>query len=133
MDKISFEDFNLDEELLKAINILGFENPTKVQERVIPLALKNKDIVVKSQTGSGKTAAFGIPIAQLVDWEENKPQALVITPTRELTIQVREDIFNIGRFKILKVAAVYGQSPIYYQQRELKQKTHVVVVLQVDL
>lgn len=127
MEKRNFKDYGLDEELLKTIEILGFKSPTKVQEEVIPIGLKNKDIVVKSQTGSGKTAAFGIPICQLVDWEENKPQALVLTPTRELAIQVREDIFNIGRFKILKVAAVYGQSSFYYQERELKQKTHVVV------
>ena len=127
MEKISFKDYKLDDEILRAIEILGFKSPTKVQEEVIPIALRNKDIVVKSQTGSGKTAAFGIPLAQLVDWDENKPQALVLTPTRELAIQVREDIFNIGRFKILKVAAVFGQAPFYNQERELKQKTHVVV------
>ncbi len=127
MENKEFKDYKLDDELLKAIDILGFENPTKVQEEVIPLALENKDVVVKSQTGSGKTAAFGIPISQLVDWDENKPQALVITPTRELAIQVKEDIFNIGRFKVLKVAAIYGQASFYYQERELKQKTHIVV------
>lgn len=127
MEKVNFKDYNLDDELIKSIEILNFKSPTKVQQEVIPIALGNKDIVVKSQTGSGKTAAFGIPICQLVDWGENKPQALVITPTRELAIQVREDIFNIGRFKRLKVLAVYGQSPFYNQERELKQKTHIVV------
>ena len=127
MDKIAFKDYKLDDEILRSIDILGFKSPTKVQKEVIPIALAKKDIVVKSQTGSGKTAAFGIPICQLVNWDENKPQALVLTPTRELAIQVREDIFNIGRFKILKVAAVFGQAPFYNQERELKQKTHVVV------
>ncbi|TJX13926.1 DEAD/DEAH box helicase [Tissierella creatinini] len=93
----------------------------------MPSILDNKDIIVKSQTGSGKTAAFAIPICELVDWDENKPQALILTPTRELAIQVKEDIFNIGRFKRLKVAAVYGKAPISNQEKELKQKTHIVV------
>ena len=127
MMKANFKDFKLDSELLKAMEMLNFKALTKVQERVIPAVLDKKDIVVKSQTGSGKTAAFAIPICQLVDWEENKPQALVLTPTRELAIQVKDDIFNIGRFKRLKVAAVYGKAPFYDQAKELKQKTHVVV------
>lgn len=127
MTKINFKDFRLGEELLKAINLLNFANPTRVQELVIPSVLDNKDIIVKSQTGSGKTAAFAIPICELVDWDDNKPQALVLTPTRELAIQVKEDIFNIGRFRRLKVAAIYGKAPISNQEKELKQKTHIVV------
>lgn len=127
MAKINFKDFKLSEELLKAINLLNFANPTKVQEHAIPSILDNKDIIVKSQTGSGKTAAFAIPICELVNWDENKPQALILTPTRELAIQVKEDVFNIGRFKRLKVAAVYGKAPISNQEKELKQKTHIVV------
>ena len=111
MIKEDFNDYNLSGELLKAISILNFKDFTQVQKQVIPAVLAKKDVVVKSKTGSGKTAAYAIPICQLVDWEENKPQALVITPTRELAIQVKEDIFNIGRFKRLKVCAVYGKSP----------------------
>jgi len=122
-----FNQYQLCDELLKAIEKLNFENPTKVQEAVIPIALEKKDILCKAQTGSGKTAAFGIPICELLDWEENKPQALVLTPTRELALQVHEDIFNIGRFKRVKVSALYGKSPIRRQEKELKQKTHVVV------
>jgi superfamily II DNA/RNA helicase len=125
--KVKFSDYHLSNELLKAINMLNFESPTEVQEQVIPAILGQKDIIVKSQTGSGKTAAFAIPICQLVDWEENKPQALVLTPTRELAIQVKEDFFNIGRFKRLKVAAIYGGTSFYNQEKELKQKTHIVV------
>ncbi|HEY8805127.1 MAG TPA: DEAD/DEAH box helicase [Clostridium sp.] len=127
MVKENFNDYQLSSELLKAISMLNFKDLTKVQKQVIPAVLAQKDVVVKSQTGSGKTAAYAIPICQLVDWEENKPQALVLTPTRELAIQVKEDIFNIGRFKRLKVAAIYGKSPFYDQKKELKQKTHVVV------
>lgn len=122
-----FKDYNLSQELLDTIEILNYKSPTKVQKKVIPIALEGNDIIVKSQTGSGKTAAFAIPVSEMVNWEENKPQALVITPTRELAIQVREDFFNIGRFKRLKVAAIYGRAPFYRQQQELKQKTHIVV------
>ncbi|MBC2456865.1 MULTISPECIES: DEAD/DEAH box helicase [Clostridium] len=127
MIKANFNDYKLCNELLKAISMLNFRKLTKVQEQVIPIALEEKDIVVKSKTGSGKTASYAIPVCQLVDWEENKPQALVLTPTRELAIQVKEDFFNIGRFKRLKVAAIYGKSPFYDQEKELKQKTHIVV------
>ncbi len=123
----AFSNYKLNSEILKAVNMLNFNSPTKVQEKVIPAVLEQKDIIVKSQTGSGKTAAFAIPICELVEWDENKPQALVITPTRELAIQVKEDIFNIGRFKRIKVSAIYGKSPFYNQEKELKQKTHVVV------
>ncbi len=127
MTNKQFKDYKLSSELLETIKILNYKNPTKVQEKVIPLVLRDKDVVVKSQTGSGKTAAFAIPISERVDWEENKPQALVITPTRELAIQIRADFFNIGRFKRLKVVEVYGKSPFYNQERALKQKTHIVV------
>ena len=127
MIKANFKDYKLSIELLKAIDMLNFKDLTKVQKQVIPLVLSQKDIIVKSQTGSGKTGAYAIPICELVDWEENKPQALVLTPTRELAIQVKEDIFNLGRFKRLKVSAIYGQSPFYDQKKELKQKTHIVV------
>ncbi|HWQ42736.1 MAG TPA: DEAD/DEAH box helicase [Desulfosporosinus sp.] len=127
MIKRNFNDYQLSGEILKAISLLNFSSPTKVQEQVIPAVLAKKDIIVKSQTGSGKTAAFAIPICELVEWEQNTPQALVLTPTRELAVQVREDMFHIGRFKRLKVAAIYGKYPIHVQEKELKQKNHVVV------
>ncbi len=122
-----FKDYKLGTELLKSIDMLKYKEPTKVQHIVIPTVLENKDIVVKSKTGSGKTAAFAIPICEKIDWEENKPQALVLTPTRELAMQVREDFFNIGRFKRLKIVSVYGKHSFTTQQKDLKQKTHVVV------
>lgn len=127
MNNAKFSDFKLSDDLLKAIGMLGFDTPTQVQAQVIPVLLAGQDVIVKSQTGSGKTAAFAIPVCQAIDWEANKPQALVITPTRELAIQVKEDIFNISRFKRLKVAAVFGKSSFYNQEKQLKQKTHVVV------
>ncbi|MGL4912546.1 MAG: DEAD/DEAH box helicase, partial [Romboutsia sp.] len=127
MTKTNFKDYKLSNEILKALSILNYKNPTNVQEQVIPVALENKDILVKSQTGSGKTATFAIPLCELVDWEENKPQALILAPTRELAIQVKEDVFNIGRFKRIKVPALYGKSSFAMQEKELKQKTHIVV------
>ena len=127
MTEFTFGDLSIDPLLLKAIKLLGYTKPTEVQQALIPAVLEGRDCIVKSRTGSGKTAAFAIPLCQLSDWEENKPQALVLTPTRELALQVREDIFNIGRFKRIKAATVYGKSPFHLQAKELKQKTHIVV------
>ncbi|MFJ8265879.1 DEAD/DEAH box helicase [Peribacillus asahii] len=127
MRKRNFEDYNLSDEIKRALTVLKYEIPTEVQSDVIPLAMEKKDLVVKSQTGSGKTASFGIPICEMIEWEEKKPQAIILTPTRELAVQVREDITNIGRFKRIKAMAVYGKEPFAKQKEELKQKTHVVV------
>ncbi|MFI8705995.1 DEAD/DEAH box helicase [Bacillus sp. NPDC077411] len=127
MSPQSFNDYALSKEIVRALASLQYEKPTEVQEKVIPIALEKKDLVVKSQTGSGKTASFGIPLCEMVEWEENKPQALILTPTRELAAQVKEDITNIGRFKRIKATAVYGKSPFARQKLELKQKTHIVV------
>lgn len=127
MRKRSFADYYVSEEIKRALDVLKYECPTEVQSKVIPLALENKDLVVKAQTGSGKTASFGIPISDRIEWEKKKPQVLILTPTRELAVQVREDITNIGRFKRIKAVAVYGKEPFTKQRDELKQKTHVVV------
>lgn len=117
MSKRSFDEYNLSDEIKRALSVLKYESPTEVQGEVIPLALQKQDLVVKSQTGSGKTASFGIPICDMVDWEERNPQALILTPTRELAVQVREDITNIGRFKRIKAMAVYGKEPFAKQKR----------------
>jgi ATP-dependent RNA helicase DeaD len=127
MKSKSFNEYNLSNNIKKALENLHYTHATEVQASVIPVALQKKDIVVKSQTGSGKTASFGIPLCELVDWAENKPQALILTPTRELAAQVKEDITNIGRYKRIKATAVYGKSPFARQKLELKQKTHIVV------
>ncbi|CAH1190131.1 ATP-dependent RNA helicase DbpA [Paenibacillus auburnensis] len=127
MSELQFRDYDLNEEIIKALDVLGYHSPTEVQSKVIPAALKGQDLIVKSQTGSGKTASFGIPVCELVDWAENKPQVLVLTPTRELAAQVKEDITNIGRFKRIKAVALFGKQPFAPQKIELTQKTHVVV------
>ncbi|AZV49545.1 RNA helicase [Bacillus halotolerans] len=122
-----FKNYQISHDILRALEGLGYTEPTEVQRNVIPAAFERKDLVVKSQTGSGKTAAFGIPLCELADWDENKPQALVLTPTRELAVQVKEDITNIGRFKRIKATAVFGKSSFDKQKAELKQKSHIVV------
>ena len=123
----TFDKLKLSDDILKSLTGLGYTQPTEVQARVIPAVMTGEDVVVQSKTGSGKTASFGIPLCELVEWDENKPQVLILTPTRELALQIKEELAHIGRFKRLKVAAVYGKSPFKEQIRELKQKTHVVV------
>ncbi|RIW31623.1 ATP-dependent helicase [Bacillus salacetis] len=127
MSRNSFADYRVSEEIQRALEVLKYKTPTEVQSKVIPAALENQDLIVKAQTGSGKTASFGIPVSEMIEWEEKKPQALILTPTRELAVQVREDITNIGRFKRIKAVAVFGKEPFSKQRDELKQKTHVVV------
>lgn len=123
----SFKQFQLSKEIIGAIEKLGYSEPTTVQTEVIPALLAGENLIVKSQTGSGKTAAFAIPICERVQWEERKPQVLVLTPTRELASQIQQDIFNIGRYKRLKVEAIFGRSSYERQAYNLKQRTHVVV------
>ena len=127
MTELSFNEFNLNPDIIQALNKMNYLNPTEVQQKVIPVAMKNQDLVVKAQTGSGKTAAYGIPICHHIDWLQNKPQALILAPTRELAAQVREDMTNIGRFKRIKATAVYGKQSFAKQRVELKQKNHIVV------
>lgn len=121
-----FQDFGLSIEILEALNGLGYKKPTNIQQEVIPPMLAGKNIVAKAPTGSGKTAAFAIPICQNVRWEENAPQALVLEPARELAVQVSQEMFHTGRKKRLKVPAVFGGFPIDKQIRTLKQKSHIV-------
>ncbi|HHT96774.1 MAG TPA: DEAD/DEAH box helicase [Clostridiales bacterium] len=127
MDKDDFENYNLNDEIKDALKDMGYISPTKVQKEVIPLALQRIDLIVRSNTGSGKTAAYGIPICHQIDWMINKAQVLVLTPTRELAIQVKEDFTNIGRYKRVKATALLGGQSFQGQQIELKQKTHIVV------
>lgn len=127
MNRNQFASYGLTEDILETLRLLKYETPTPIQDRVIPLVLAGKDVIAKSQTGTGKTAAFAIPICQAVLWEENLPQALVLEPTRELAVQVREELFHVGRKKRLKVPAVFGGFPIDKQILTLKQKSHIVV------
>lgn len=122
-----FASYSLSEEIVEALTLLGYTEPTEVQAALIPPALEGKNMVAKFSTGTGKTAAFAIPICERLCWEENSPQALVLEPTRELAAQVRDEIFYIGRKRRLKVPAVFGGFPIDKQIQTLRQKSHVVV------
>lgn len=125
--EINFEKYKISAEIIKALTALGYTKPTEVQERVISEALFNKDLIVQSQTGSGKTASFVIPLCEKAVWEENEPIALILSPTRELAIQISEEVKNIGRYKRIKSIAVYGKGPFKDQARELKGKVHMVI------
>ncbi|MHC5268367.1 DEAD/DEAH box helicase [Enterococcus sp. LJL98] len=127
MSQNKFSEYRLEDTIIRSLTVLKYVEPTPVQREVLPLLLEKQDVVIKSQTGSGKTAAFGIPLAQFVAWEERAPQALVLTPTRELAMQIKEEIFNIGRYKRLKVEALFGKTSFQSQVKSLKQRTHVVV------
>ena len=127
MDNNGFTNCGFSQEIVKALEQLGFETLTEVQQQVIPLALTDKDIIVRSQTGSGKTAAFAIPVCEKIELEQRYPQALVITPTRELAVQIKQDIANIGRFKKIRCAVIFGRQPMEIQKRELRQRVHVIV------
>ena len=122
-----FKDFNLDKQIIKALYNIGYNEPSKVQGEVIPKLLNKEDVIVKSKTGSGKTASFGIPICENIDIENNNIQALIVVPTRELALQVKEEISNIGRLKKVRCSAIFGKQPIKEQIRELKQRVHIVV------
>ena len=124
----NFKDYPLDNEIKRALSELGFKKPLEVQAEVIPMILAGKDLIVKSQTGSGKTAAFAIPICQKIDAELEKAQVLVLTPTRELTEQVKEDFASISKYKGLKCTALYGRQPMELQRKELKQNPPQVIV-----
>jgi ATP-dependent RNA helicase DeaD len=125
----SFSDFGLSPDLLKGVAELGFETPTPVQEKVIPLLLKGeRDVVALAQTGTGKTAAFGLPLLQLTDPHRHQVQALVLCPTRELCMQIAKDLADFGRFAPqLRVLAVYGGAPIFPQMRALERGVHILV------
>ncbi len=124
-----FESLGLKEPICKALSELGFEEPTDVQKLAIPFFLSRKsDLLALAQTGTGKTAAFGTPILQNIDTSENFTQALIITPTRELCLQIANDLKNYSKYvRGIKLVAVYGGSSIVNQIRDLKQGAHIIV------
>lgn len=121
-----FSIYELSQETVDTLSALGYQKATPIQEKVIPLLLEGRDVIAKSQTGSGKTAAFGIPVCDRVVWEENAPQALVLEPTRELAVQVGDELFHIGRKRRIKIPVVFGGMPIDKEILSLKQKSHIV-------
>src|SRR3954454_13338458 len=123
----TFAELGLSEPLLDALQHLGYENPTPIQEEAIPGLLEGRDIIGQAQTGTGKTAAFGLPLLQYIDVRDDEVQALVLTPTRELCIQVTQALRAYGEKKGVKVVAVFGGAPIRTQQAQLKEGAQVVV------
>lgn len=125
----TFESLGVQEGLLESISALGFVQPTPIQEQAIPVLLQGtKDFIGLAQTGTGKTAAFGLPVLQLLDAAERHPQALIICPTRELCLQIANDLDAFKKkTKGIHVTAVYGGASIGEQIRELKRGTHIVV------
>ena len=125
----TFTDIGLNDELLQALAALGFTEPTPVQIKVIPLMLEQEiDIVSLAQTGTGKTAAFGLPLIQLIDPKDKRTQGLVLCPTRELCMQVSRDLESFSRFtRGIKVLAIYGGASIDQQMRELRKGVQIIV------
>jgi ATP-dependent RNA helicase DeaD len=123
----SFADLGLSEPLLAALRDVGYESPSPIQVQAIPPLLEGRDVIGQAQTGTGKTAAFGLPMIEFVDPEEGTHQALVLTPTRELCIQVTQAIRAYGARKGVDVVAVFGGAPIRTQQAQLRNGGHVVV------
>ncbi|KGO82609.1 DEAD/DEAH box helicase [Flavobacterium beibuense] len=124
-----FEQLGLNESLLRAINDLGFESPSEVQEKAIPLLLeKDTDIVALAQTGTGKTAAFGFPLIQKIDAENKNTQALILSPTRELCLQITNEIKLYSKYiKGLNTVAVYGGASITEQAKEIRRGAQIIV------
>jgi ATP-dependent RNA helicase DeaD len=123
----TFSELGLDLDILEALHEVGYETPTPIQEQAIPPLLAGSDVIGQAQTGSGKTAAFGLPMLQYVDAAEHEVQGLVLTPTRELCIQVTQALRAYGKGKGVDVVAVFGGAPIRSQQAQLRAGGHVVV------
>ena len=123
----TFSELGLPETLLEALREVGYDEPSPIQAQAIPSLMEGRDVIGQAQTGSGKTAAFGLPLLAYVDPDEREVQALVLTPTRELCIQVTQAIRAYGKHKGVDVVAVFGGAPIRTQQAQLRAGGHVVV------
>lgn len=123
----TFKEYDLSSDVLKALEVLKYHQPTEVQRAVLDSIHTNDNLVVEAQTGSGKTASYGIPLVDAISWDIRVPQALILVPTRELALQVSEELFHLARYKKLKVVTLFGKQPFDLQVRDLKQRTHIVV------
>ncbi len=128
MNTIKFDDLPISDDIKKAVLEMGFEEPSPIQAQSIPVILSGKDVIGQAQTGTGKTAAFSIPILDMVDPENKKPQAIVLCPTRELAIQVSTEIRKIGKYMHgVKALPIYGGQPIDRQIKALKGGVQIVI------
>ncbi len=122
-----FQDLGLGEPLLRSLKQMGFESPTVIQADLIPLALQGRDVLGQARTGTGKTAAFGLPLLQRADVDLKAPQALILVPTRELAIQVANEISELGRFTGVLTVPIYGGGSMRSQAEKLEKGRHLVV------
>ncbi|HWQ61100.1 MAG TPA: DEAD/DEAH box helicase, partial [Negativicutes bacterium] len=122
-----FGGIQLSKKILAAITEMGFEEPSPIQTQTIPLVASGRDVVGQAQTGTGKTAAFGIPIMEKINPDSRQIQALVLTPTRELANQVAEELAKIGKFRRVKTLPVYGGQAIDRQIRAIRFGVQVVI------
>ena len=128
MEEARFEDLGLCPEIMKAVKNMGFEEASPIQAKAIPAMMEGKDIIGQAQTGTGKTAAFGIPLLEKIDPKNKKLQAIVLCPTRELAIQVAEEIRNLAKYMhAIKVLPIYGGQEIVKQIRSLKSGTQLII------
>lgn len=128
MESIKFEDMGLSIDILKAVKYMGFEEASPIQAKAIPLMKEGYDVIGQAQTGTGKTAAFGIPLLEKIDPRNKKLQAVILCPTRELAIQVAEEIRNLAKFMHgIKLVPIYGGQEIVKQIRSLKSGTQIIV------
>lgn len=123
----TFHDFGLEARILKAVTELGFEEPTPIQQKAIPIALSGRDLIGQAQTGTGKTAAFGLPLIQRINGTSDKISALILAPTRELAIQVAEELGKLSRYKGVRTLPIYGGQEIGRQIRALKKHPQIIV------
>ena len=122
-----FSELGLDESILKAIDAMGFEEPSKIQAEVIPVLLEGHDVIGQAQTGTGKTLAFGAPILSRIGKQDGKVNSIILTPTRELAIQVNDELNRIAKFTKIKLLPVYGGQPIDRQISALRRGIDIVV------
>ncbi len=128
LQKIKFEELNISDKILKAIDDMGFEETTPIQTNAIPSIIKGQDIVGQAQTGTGKTAAFGIPLLEQIRRGEKNPQAIILCPTRELAIQVSEELKRLAKYKRnLYTLPIYGGQSIQRQIKALKKGVQIVI------
>jgi ATP-dependent RNA helicase DeaD len=127
VDLPAFASLGVEPAILAGIQEMGFTTPTPIQEQAVPALLAGRDLIGQARTGTGKTAAFGIPMAQQLAAEVAEVQGLVLCPTRELAVQVAEDLGQIGRYRGLRVVAIYGGQPIRVQMQLLARGAHIVV------
>ncbi|ACY40208.1 ATP-dependent RNA helicase [Blattabacterium sp. (Blattella germanica) str. Bge] len=128
--KKTFKEYNFfNKNILKALEAIGFQYPTTIQEKVIPFLLSSeRDVIALAQTGTGKTAAFGLPIIQKVNFDLSIPQAFILCPTRELCVQITRDFYRFSKFlSTIKIISLYGGVSIDSQIKSLQNKTHIII------